>query len=149
VALLDADHINGETIAEIIERDLKASPDLLLVLGTSLRVPGPTKLACMFARVVRKKGGTVVYTNLSQPSHSWGHLVDYVVKDSCDSWVADLKGRSIPGRVKVRSCVGEAGKQRGRETGHHGRAHKKRIYRQRIMQENKQDGSAEHPFTVD
>ena len=72
--------------------------------------------------------------------------MDYVVKDSCDTWVSDLEGRSITGRVKVRSCAGEAGKQRGREMGHHGR---KRIYRQRIKQENKQDGSAEHPFIID
>jgi hypothetical protein len=33
--LLDADHSNGEAIAEIINRDLAAGPDVLLVLGTS------------------------------------------------------------------------------------------------------------------
>lgn len=48
-ALLGADQNNGEAIAEIIEGDLTVSPDFLLVLGTSLQVSGPKKLACTFA----------------------------------------------------------------------------------------------------
>jgi NAD-dependent histone deacetylase SIR2 len=95
VALLGADHSNGEAIEEIVQKDLAASPDLLLVLGTSLRVSGPKNLASRFARVVRKKGGIVVYTNLSPPSHSWGRLVDYVIEGACDVWVKDLETRPM------------------------------------------------------
>ena len=108
MALLGVDHSNGETIVEIVQKDLAAGPDLFLVLGISLRVSGPKKLACMFVSVVRKKGGTVVYTNLSQPSHSWGRLVDYVIEGACDTWVKDLETRLIK-RIMASSLIREEG----------------------------------------
>jgi NAD-dependent histone deacetylase SIR2 len=148
VALLGADHSNGETIAEIIQKDLAAGPDLLLVLGTSLRLSGPKKIACMFAREVRKKRGIVVYTNLSQPSHSWGRLVDYVIEDSCDTWVKDLETRSIK-RIMASSLIREEGENRDRGSRHHGRGHKNSIRIENARGKTKEDGSAEHPFIVD
>ncbi|KAJ6436188.1 sir2 family domain-containing protein [Purpureocillium lavendulum] len=66
IALLDEAHQDGEAIGSIIANDVAAAPDLLLVLGTSLRVPGPKQLASTFARVVSVHGGTVIYVDLSK-----------------------------------------------------------------------------------
>lgn len=148
IALLGADHSNGEAIAEIIESDLKASPDFLLVLGTSLRVSGPKNLACTLARVVQENNGTVVDMNLSKPLCSWGRMVDYAIQGTCDSWVKDLERRPTK-QVRVRSRIDEACENRGRGRRHRGRGRKNRIRKENMGEERKQDGSAEYPFIVD
>jgi NAD-dependent histone deacetylase SIR2 len=143
IALLGADHSNGEAIAEVIESDLRASPDMLLVLGTSLRVSGPKKLACTFARVVQRANGTVVYMNLSMPSSLWARMVDYVLEGACDTWVKDLETRLMK-RVLVRSRIEEACENRVRGRRHRGRGRKKRMRTEKVGGESKQDGSAEY-----
>lgn len=148
IALLGADHSNGEAIAEIIESDLTASPDMLLVLGTSLRVSGPRKLASTFARVVRKANGTVIYMNLSKPHPpSWARMVDYVIEDACDTWVEDLETRAM-NRIMVGSRVKE-GEDRGRGSRHQGRGRKDGTRIEVARGKMKEDGSAEYPFIVD
>ncbi|KAK4448829.1 hypothetical protein QBC34DRAFT_464699, partial [Podospora aff. communis PSN243] len=68
---LGENHWQGEEIADLIDRDLSADPDALLILGTSLKVKGPGELVKMFASTVRAKGGRVIYVNLSKPYQKW------------------------------------------------------------------------------
>ena len=147
IALLDADHSNGEAIAEIINRDLAARPDVLLVLGTSLRVPDPKKLASMFARVVDQQGGIVVYTNLSKPSlYPWGRLVDYMVESSCDGWVTDLERRPVSTRAALSPLIETIRKQRGKGRRQLERGRKRTVRKQVLGGAKKQDGSADYPL---
>lgn len=60
VIYLGEDHWQGERIVELINHDQSAGPDVLLILGTSLKVSGPRNLARRFARAVGANGGRVV-----------------------------------------------------------------------------------------
>ncbi|KAI8623442.1 DHS-like NAD/FAD-binding domain-containing protein [Xylariaceae sp. FL1651] len=93
MVMLDETHPQGEEIAHFVRLDKSASPDLLLVLGTSLKISGPKSLLRQFARPIRRRGGKVVYVNLSKPPSDCGALVDYWVQWDIDEWVRDLKGR--------------------------------------------------------
>ncbi|KAK3311919.1 hypothetical protein B0H66DRAFT_539032 [Apodospora peruviana] len=87
-------HWHGEEIADLIDRDLSADPDALLILGTNLKVKGPGELVKMFASTVKAKDGRVIYVNLSKSYQKWRETFDYWVEWRCDRWVRDLKMRT-------------------------------------------------------
>ncbi|KAJ8131890.1 hypothetical protein O1611_g1733 [Lasiodiplodia mahajangana] len=94
IVLYGEEHPQSDLISPIVQHDLAASPDLLLVLGTSLRVHGLKVMVKEFAKAVHKKGGKVVFINFTKPSESaWGDVLDYWIEWDCDAWVEDLKTR--------------------------------------------------------
>lgn len=81
-------------IGELTEHDIALGPDMLLIMGTSLKVDGLKRLVKEFAKAVHLRGGKVVFVNNTKPSESvWGELFDYWVSFDCDEWVKDLKNR--------------------------------------------------------
>ena len=78
----------SESISSIVAQDLRFRPDLLLVLGTSLKVHGLKSLVKEFAKAVHsKKNGKVIFVNLSSPAESvWNSTIDYWVDMECDRW---------------------------------------------------------------
>ncbi|KAJ2970097.1 hypothetical protein NUW58_g9802 [Xylaria curta] len=93
MVMLDEANPKGEEIAYLAHIDELARPDLLLVLGTSLKVDGPKRLLRQFARSIRRQGGKVIYVNLSKPPSDCSAFVDYWVEWVIDEWVRDLKAR--------------------------------------------------------
>ncbi|RYP71955.1 hypothetical protein DL769_004560 [Monosporascus sp. CRB-8-3] len=94
IVLYGEDHPQSDLISPIVQYDLSAGPDLLLVLGTSLRVHGLKVMVKEFAKAVHNKGGKVVFINFTKPSESaWGDVIDYWIEWDCDAWVTDLKDR--------------------------------------------------------
>jgi NAD-dependent SIR2 family protein deacetylase len=94
IVLYGEEHPQSDLISPIVQHDLSANPDLLLVLGTSLRVHGLKVMVREFAKAVHQKGGKVVFINFTKPSEStWGDVIDYWIEWDCDAWVDDLKGR--------------------------------------------------------
>ncbi|KAI1738689.1 DHS-like NAD/FAD-binding domain-containing protein [Xylaria scruposa] len=94
IVLYGEEHPQSDLISPIVQHDLAAGPDLLLVLGTSLRVHGLKVMVKEFAKAVHKKGGKVVFINFTKPSESaWGDVLDYWIEWDCDAWVEDLKTR--------------------------------------------------------
>lgn len=94
IVLYGEEHPQSDLISPLVQHDLAAGPDLLLVLGTSLRVHGLKVMVKEFARAVHKKGGKVVFINFTKPSESvWGDILDYWIEWDCDAWVEDLKTR--------------------------------------------------------
>ncbi|KAJ8107882.1 hypothetical protein ONZ43_g6595 [Nemania bipapillata] len=94
IVLYGEEHPQSDLISPIVQHDLAAGPDLLLVLGTSLRVHGLKVMVKEFAKAVHKKGGKVVFINFTKPSESaWGDVLDYWIQWDCDAWVEDLKTR--------------------------------------------------------
>ena len=95
IVLYGEQHPSAETIGDIVSYDLATSPDLLLILGTSLHVHGLKTMVREFARSVhsRAKGrGKVVFVNLSKPADSaWKDVIDYWVCMDCDEWVAKVR----------------------------------------------------------
>lgn len=94
IVLYGEEHPQSDLISPIVQHDLAAGPDLLLVLGTSLRVHGLKVMVKEFARAVHNKGGKVVFINFTKPSESvWGDVLDYWIEWDCDAWVEDLRTR--------------------------------------------------------
>ncbi|KAI1373334.1 DHS-like NAD/FAD-binding domain-containing protein [Hypoxylon crocopeplum] len=94
IVLYGEEHPQSDLISPIVQHDLCAGPDLLLILGTSLRVHGLKVMVKEFAKAVHNKGGKVVFINLTKPSESaWGDMIDFWIEWDCDAWVDDLKER--------------------------------------------------------
>lgn len=94
IVLYGEEHPNAHLISPIVTHDISLCPDLLLILGTSLRVHGLKVLVREFAKAIHSRGGTVIFVNFTKPSESsWGDIIDYWVQWDCDAWVADLQGR--------------------------------------------------------
>lgn len=108
IVLYGEEHPNAHLISPLIQHDLSLNPDMLLILGTSLRVHGLKVIVREFAKSVHNRGGKVVFVNLTKPSESvWADVLDYWVEWDCDAWVEDLKtreaepkgGKGISGRA--------------------------------------------------
>jgi NAD-dependent SIR2 family protein deacetylase len=94
IVLYGEEHPSAHLVAPLITHDLSLGPDILLILGTSLRVHGLKVMVREFAKAVHGKGGKVVFVNMTKPPESiWGDVIDYWVEWDCDAWVADLKER--------------------------------------------------------
>ncbi|KAJ9137507.1 hypothetical protein NKR23_g9151 [Pleurostoma richardsiae] len=86
------EHPKAHLISPIVQHDLSLAPDLLLIMGTSLRVHGLKVMVKEFAKAVHNKGGKVVFINFTKPADSvWADVIDYWVEWDCDAWVQDLR----------------------------------------------------------
>ncbi|KAJ2965418.1 hypothetical protein NQ176_g10627 [Zarea fungicola] len=94
IVLYGEEHPNAHLISPIITHDLALYPDMLLILGTSLRVHGLKVMVREFAKTVHSKGGKVVFVNFTKPPESsWGDIIDFWIQWDCDAWVDDLQVR--------------------------------------------------------
>lgn len=92
IVLYGEDHPSAHLISPIIQHDISLAPDLVLILGTSLRVHGLKVMVKEFAKAVHNRGGKVVFVNFTKPPDSvWADVIDYWVQWDCDAWVQDLK----------------------------------------------------------
>lgn len=80
-------------VSAIVRRDVLLRPDILLIMGTSLRTHGVKRLVKDFAKAIHKRAGKVVFVNLTEPAVSWDGVIDYWVDWDCDAWVRDLMDR--------------------------------------------------------
>lgn len=123
IVLYGEEHPNAHLISPIVTHDLALYPDMLLILGTSLRVHGLKVMVREFAKTVHSKGGKVVFVNFTKPSESsWGDIIDYWIQWDCDAWVADLPVRipklwqdPEPPKVRKKREVGGAGEENKEE----------------------------------
>ena len=95
IVLYGEEHPSADAIGSITSNDLTMSPDLLLILGTSLHVHGLKTLVREFAKSVHARPGgrgKVVFINLSRPAESvWKDVIDYWVCMDCDGWVSTMR----------------------------------------------------------
>jgi len=81
--------------------DVGRKPDLLIVMGTSLRVHGLKKLVKDFARTIRNNSSNsppsaskpkpkVIFVNKTAPSPEWADVIDYHVAGETDAWVTKV-----------------------------------------------------------
>lgn len=98
IVLYGENHPSGEFITQGLNFDIiKGKPDLLLIMGTSLKVDGVKKLIRSISKQVHERSGIVIFINLSNiAKHSWSGIIDYHIESDCDFWVTDLQKR-IPG----------------------------------------------------
>jgi NAD-dependent protein deacetylase SIR2 len=124
IVLYDEPHPLGEEIGAIETADLAKRPDMLIIMGTSLKVHGLKKLVKEFARVVHEHtssnggggGGKVVFVNKTPPASEWANVIDFHVAGETDTWTARViedwkKGR--PQDWEVQKTLLDADKSTG------------------------------------
>ncbi|KAG8918047.1 hypothetical protein FRC01_002069 [Tulasnella sp. 417] len=129
IVLYDEPHPLGEEIGAIETRDLGRKPDLLIIMGTSLKVHGLKKLVKEFAQAVHQgssagsTSGTskpapnrgllnkVIFVNKTAPGSEWADVIDYHVQGLTDTWVEkvveDWK-KVRPADWEVQTTLGES-----------------------------------------
>lgn len=95
IVLYGEDHPQNALLVPLIAFDQSSSPDVLVIMGTSLKVHGLQKVVRDFAKVVHaQKNGRVVFVNRTRPSESqWEGIIDDYIAMDCDDWIADLRNR--------------------------------------------------------
>ncbi|EKM84153.1 hypothetical protein AGABI1DRAFT_110720 [Agaricus bisporus var. burnettii JB137-S8] len=99
IVLYDEPHPLGDDIGIIQTADAARKPDLLIIMGTSMKVHGLKKLVKDFAKTVRESGTTtstltsrpkpkVIFVNKTAPGSEWSDVIDYHVVGETDVWVS-------------------------------------------------------------
>jgi NAD+-dependent protein deacetylase SIR2 len=98
IVLYDEAHPLGDDIGDIQASDVSRKPDMLIIMGTSLKVHGLRKLVKDFAKAVHasappdhlsaKKSwmGKVIFVNKTPPGSEWNGVIDYHVEGETDDW---------------------------------------------------------------
>ncbi|KIX02069.1 uncharacterized protein Z518_08008 [Rhinocladiella mackenziei CBS 650.93] len=129
IVLYGEDHPSNTLLTPLIPFDAGCQPEVMIIMGTSLKVFGLQKIVREFAKAVHahKNGkGRVIFVNRTRPAESvWEGIIDDFVAMDCDDWVEDLKHRrpdlwlrqgdiglavskSTSGKKKRKSIGGEA-----------------------------------------
>lgn len=97
IVLYGEEHPSNQSLAPLIPFDLGSGPEILIIMGTSLKVHGLQKVVREFAKKIhgRKDGkGKVIFVNRTKPAESvWDNVIDSYVAMDCDDWVRDLRAR--------------------------------------------------------
>lgn len=145
VVLYNETHKDGEGVGEAVRKDLvggskgkgRNGADLLLVVGTSLRVPGTKRIVREFAKAVRSRDGSTsglptpspsprrtpasdeeptlkaVYLNLDfpVPTREWEGVFDAWVQGDAQSF-AEMLGREIDKEMRSKDAAVERKRRR-------------------------------------
>ncbi|TFK26252.1 hst3 protein [Coprinopsis marcescibilis] len=106
IVLYDEPHPLGDEIGEIQTTDLSRKPDMLIIMGTSLKVHGLKKLVKEFAKSLHatnvttatsspssslsRKPFKVIFVNKTAPGSEWSDIIDYHVAGDTDTWVTKV-----------------------------------------------------------
>lgn len=103
IVLYGEPHPLGDEIGNMQTSDLARKPDMLIIMGTSLKVHGLKKLIKDFARTVhdsvpsngignssrrRRWAGKVLFVNKTPPPAEWSNIIDYHIAGETDEWSA-------------------------------------------------------------
>jgi NAD-dependent histone deacetylase SIR2 len=95
IVLYDETHPLGDDIGSIHTADLVRKPDMLIIMGTSLKVHGLKKLVKDFARTIHspssgasgsKKPCKVIFVNKTPPGSEWSDFIDCHISGETDPW---------------------------------------------------------------
>jgi NAD+-dependent protein deacetylase SIR2 len=76
---------DDEAIGAVVKADLRTRPDALIVVGTTLKVPGVKRIVKEMCGVVRgRRDGLTVWINMDSPPVSKDYEWDLIVKGPCD-----------------------------------------------------------------
>jgi NAD-dependent histone deacetylase SIR2 len=87
IVLYNEEHPEGDLIGKLQTTDLRKKPDLMIVMGTSLKVPALKKFIKQAAKLIHDKQGQVVFINRTAPTKEWHKVFDYEVLGDTDEWV--------------------------------------------------------------
>ena len=76
---------DDEAIGAVVKSDLRTRPDALIVVGTTLKVPGVKRIVKEMCGVVRgRRDGSTIWINMDTPPVSKDYEWDLIVKGPCD-----------------------------------------------------------------
>lgn len=109
IVLYNEPHPMGDTISDFISLDLDTMPTTVIVMGTSLRVPGLKRLVKEMAKAVQRKraiaperSGSIVYVNKTPASKGeWRTIFDAEFLGDCDDWVGKLSAQMAKLEIKL------------------------------------------------
>lgn len=100
IVLYDESHPLGDDIGSIHTTDLGKKPDMLIIMGTSLKVHGLKKLVKDFARSIHsttssassgsKKPCKVIFVNKTAPGSEWSDIIDCHISGETDAWTTKV-----------------------------------------------------------
>jgi NAD-dependent SIR2 family protein deacetylase len=97
IVLYGEDHPCNTLLTPLIPFDATCQPEVMIIMGTSLKVFGLQKIVREFAKSVHahKNGkGRVIFVNRTRPAETtWDGVIDDFVSMDCDDWVQDVKSR--------------------------------------------------------
>lgn len=67
-----------------VEDDLTICPDLVLSVGTKLRIPGARSIAANFCHAARSFGGASFWVSKEEPGSGLKSRCDYVLVGDCE-----------------------------------------------------------------
>ncbi|ODV67071.1 DHS-like NAD/FAD-binding domain-containing protein [Hyphopichia burtonii NRRL Y-1933] len=91
IVLYGENHPQSEIISKGLSLDMSLKSDLLIIMGTSLKVDGIKKLVRNLSKTIHDKGGLVIFINKTPISKSWSNLIDYEILSDCDDFIKVLK----------------------------------------------------------
>ncbi|SCU89466.1 LAME_0E03686g1_1 [Lachancea meyersii CBS 8951] len=86
VVLYNETHPEGESIGNVVLKDLKGKPDCLIIVGTTLKIPGVRTMCKQFARQVHDSRGIVVWINTDLPAKTledFVECIDLIIVGNC------------------------------------------------------------------
>ncbi|KAI8094900.1 DHS-like NAD/FAD-binding domain-containing protein [Gilbertella persicaria] len=89
IVLYNEAHPEGDMIGKLQRMDLKRKPDLMIIMGTSLKIPALRKFIKEAAKLIHhsSKKGKVVFINKTAPTKEWDAVFDYEILGDTDDWV--------------------------------------------------------------
>ncbi len=120
VLLYGEQHPRDTLLQSVLRQDLDGGASVLLIMGTSLKVPGCKGMVKDFVKEMRKGGrGRVVCVNPTAPARSeWRGFIDDWVAMECDAWVklvrARWDGSGAAGADDEEAAGGQEGESDGR-----------------------------------
>lgn len=95
IVLYGEHHPQSEILSQGLNVDLRSRPDLLIIMGTSLKVDGVKKLVKSLSQSIHDKNGKVIFINKTSLSKQWDNYIDYEILCDCDDFIHILK-KEIP-----------------------------------------------------
>lgn len=92
IVLYGDNNPDEDLIGSISAKDLKAPLDAVIVVGTTLKIPGIRRLALEFCRKARSRAtGVTVWIGKEPPTTRLRDLFDFIVLGDCDKVVPFLE----------------------------------------------------------
>lgn len=88
IVLYNELHPEGDYIADCIREDIRKLPNMVIIIGTSLKILGLKRMVKDFAKIARTNSKSLILYINKTPSRSkeWESIFDYELIGDCDSW---------------------------------------------------------------
>ena len=96
IVLYNEHHAHGGTIADFVTADINKQTNLILVMGTSLKIGGLKTMLKDFSKVLKSRedgeNTLIVLVNKTPCSRAeWQNIFDYELIGDCDEWLTFLE----------------------------------------------------------